>query len=683
MVGKLLIANRGEIACRIIRTARRMGVRTVAIYSQADARSLHAEMADEAYFIGPPPARDSYLKAQTIIDIARRAGVDAIHPGYGFLSENAEFAEACRDSGIAFVGPPAPAIAAMGSKTEAKALMDAAGVPVVPGYHGNDQDTQLLAEEARRIGYPLLVKASAGGGGKGMRVVSQESEFVTALEAARREALASFGDDRVLLERYLTRPRHIEIQILADGAPDGGTGQCIYLFDRDCSIQRRHQKIVEEAPAPGLEPATRRAMGEAAVRAARAVGYVNAGTCEFLLDEDGSFYFMEMNTRLQVEHPVTEMVSGLDLVEWQLRIASGGTLPFDQNALSVNGHAIEVRLYAEDPANQFLPASGKLRHLRLPGGTSAEGPHVRLDTGVREGDTISIHYDPMIAKLIVWDRDRESAAARMRIALGDSQLVGVATNLDLLRAIVGHPSFCGPGGAADVDTRFIDRFAQELLPERREAAPEALAVAALGLLLARRRAGGEVAAVSGDPYSPWHSANGWRLNGEAVEGLVFRDPGSAPGSGPIDVQVRYRRDGRYRLEVAGQAFDAEGELTPDGRLVADLDGVRRWATVVRQGLDIAVLSHGGTHHLVLVDPILSAEIDDVAGRLTAPMPGKILAVLVETGESVSRGQPLVILEAMKMEHTVVAPADGIVAAVPYAAGEQVDEGAELIGFETG
>ena len=680
MFHTLLIANRGEIACRIIRTARRLGVRTVAVYSEADARALHVAMADEAYRIGPPPAGESYLRGDAVLDVARRSGAQAIHPGYGFLSENAAFSEACAAAGVVFVGPPAAAIAAMGDKSRAKAMMAAAGVPVVPGYHGDDQSADRLAAEAERIGFPLLVKATAGGGGKGMRVVERPEDLPAALDGARREARAAFGDDRVLLERYLTRPRHVEVQVLADAAAVGGTGTCLYLFERDCSIQRRHQKVVEEAPGPGLGAPLRRSLGEAAVAAARAVDYVSAATCEFLLDEDGSFYFMEMNTRLQVEHAVTEMITGLDLVEWQLRVAAGESLPFRQDDLAINGHAIEVRLYAEDPSNQFLPATGRLRHLRLPGGSVSEGPHVRLDTGVREGDSVTIYYDPMIAKLIVWDRDRAAAVARLRIALGDCQILGVASNLDFLRAIAGHPAFCGPDGSADLDTRFIDRHGRDLLPKAAPVDGDGLAIGTLGVLVERRRQAAARAAASGDPNSPWHAANGWRLNDEAIEGIVFHEPGAGGPTADVEVLVRYRRDGRYRLELPMGAVEASGEATADGRLTADLDGVRRWATVVFNGLDLAVLTRGGTRQLTLVDPVAAADSEDIAGRLTAPMPGKIVAVLVQSGQRVTKGDPLAVLEAMKMEHTVLAPDDGTVTATPYEVGEQVEEGAELIRF---
>ncbi|WP_207484258.1 acetyl/propionyl/methylcrotonyl-CoA carboxylase subunit alpha [Arenibaculum pallidiluteum] len=665
MFSKILIANRGEIACRVIRTARRLGIRTVAVHSEADAQALHVRMADEAVPIGPAPARESYLRGAAILDAARLTGAEAVHPGYGFLSENAGFAEACGQAGIRFIGPPPAAIRAMGGKSEAKALMEAAGVPLVPGYHGADQDPGLLLAEARRIGFPVLVKASAGGGGKGMRVVTAEDQFADQLAGAKREAASSFGDDRVLLEKYLTRPRHVEIQVFADGH-----GNCVYLFERDCSIQRRHQKVVEEAPAPRLEPGTRARMGAAAVAAARAIGYEGAGTVEFLLDEDGSFYFMEMNTRLQVEHPVTEMITGQDLVEWQLRVAAGGPLPLAQEDLAIDGHAIEVRLYAEDPQRDFLPQTGRLDHLAFP----AAGPHVRVDTGVRSGDRISIHYDPMIAKLIVWDRDRPSAVRRLRGALAETQVAGLATNAGFLSAIAGSRAFM----EAELDTRFIERNEAELLPDAAPVPPEGLALAALGVLLDRAARARTLAATSGDPYSPWARSDGWRLNDDAHDTLVFRDGGEERS-----VPLVYRRDG-YQLQVGGRQLLARGELGPDGTLDAELDGMRLRATLVLRGAEVSVFVRGVMHRVQLVDALAGADAAEAgAGKLTAPMPGKVIAVLVEPGALVAKGQALVVLEAMKMEHTIKAPADGTVELVRYAVGDQVEDGAELIGFKAG
>ena len=480
MFRSLLIANRGEIACRIIRTARAMGIRTIAVYSDADASARFVRLADEAWRLGPAPARDSYLRAERILDIARASGAEAIHPGYGFLSENAEFAQACADAGVVFVGPPPAAIAAMGSKSAAKQLMERAQVPLTPGYHGDEQDAGFLHQQADQIGYPVLIKASAGGGGKGMRIVERSADFPDALASCRREASASFGDDRVLIERYLQKPRHIEIQVFADQH-----GEAVYLFERDCSVQRRHQKVLEEAPAPGMDAARRQEMGEAACAAARAVGYVGAGTVEFIVEPDGRFYFMEMNTRLQVEHPVTEMITGQDLVAWQLRVAAGEPLPLRQDALRIHGHAIEARIYAEDPDRDFLPATGQLIRLRPP----TESASVRVDTGVQEGDAITPYYDPMIAKLIVWGDDRQQALARLDQALADYRVLGLTTNIAFLRRLARHPAFAG----ADLDTGLIARHQAELLPPA-SALPDAdaLVAAACWLLAAETNPGSVV-----------------------------------------------------------------------------------------------------------------------------------------------------------------------------------------------
>jgi 3-methylcrotonyl-CoA carboxylase alpha subunit len=494
MFSKILIANRGEIACRVIRTARRLGLTTVAVYSEADAGALHVELADEAWPIGPAPARESYLNAGAILGAARASGAEAVHPGYGFLSENADFAEACEEAGLVFIGPPAAAIRAMGSKAAAKALMAEQGLPLVPGYHGEAQDTGRLAREAERIGFPVLLKASAGGGGRGMRVVESAAELPRALEAARREAKGAFGDDRILIEKYLARPRHIEVQVFADRF-----GNTVHLFDRDCSIQRRYQKVIEEAPAPGLDPGLRAGMAEAAIAAARAVNYVGAGTVEFMF-ADNAFYFMEMNTRLQVEHPVTEAVTGEDLVEWQLRVAAGERLPKPQEELALTGHAIEARLYAEDPERQFLPQTGRLDALRLPPPELA-----RVDTGVREGDAISPYYDPMIAKLIVHGEDRAAALARLGQALAQTAVLGLTTNLAFLARLAKHPDFT----AAALDTGFIERHRDALCPGRQSPPADIVAAAALSRLLLRAESARRAALASADPYSPWHSRQGW------------------------------------------------------------------------------------------------------------------------------------------------------------------------------
>jgi 3-methylcrotonyl-CoA carboxylase alpha subunit len=663
MFDTILIANRGEIACRVIKTAARLGIRTVAVYSAADAGALHVARADEAYPIGPAPAKESYLRGDLILDVARQSGAQAIHPAYGFLAENAAFAAACAEAGLAFIGPPAAAILAMGSKSEAKRIMGAAGVPLIPGYHGEDQGAERLQAEAERVGYPQLIKACAGGGGKGMRLVRGAGEFAAALEAVRREASAAFGDDQVLIERYLSRPRHVEIQVFADSR-----GGVLHLFERDCSIQRRHQKVLEEAPAPGMSDALRSRMGEAAVAAARAIGYVGAGTVEFLLDKDGSFYFMEMNTRLQVEHPVTELITGQDLVEWQLRVAAGQPLPCRQEQLAINGHAIEARLYAEDPERDFLPTSGRLLHLRTP----AETRHVRIDTGVREGDEVSRYYDPMLAKLIVWDHDRAGALRRLRAALDAFQVVGVTTNIDFLAAVAAHPAFA----AAQLDTGFIDQHGGELLPGRTPATDRVLALACLDTLLRRAEEAGRDAAASHDPYSPWHLTSGWRLNSDNFHAITLGD-----GEREVTVTAHYRPDG-FLLDLPGGSQRVRGERDANGRLCANLDGVRLQAQVVRHGAELTVLGHGVRQRLTLHDPCaLGGEQDEGGGKLTAPMPGKVIAVLVAAGAAVKKGTPLMILEAMKMEHIIHAPQDGVVTEIHFPVGEQVEDGAVLFGFE--
>ena len=663
MFNKILIANRGEIACRVMRTAKRLGIASVAVFSDADARALHVDLADEARHIGAAPARESYLLGERILQAACESGAGAIHPGYGFLAENAEFATACEAAGIVFIGPPVAAIEAMGSKSVAKQIMSAANVPLVPGYHEEDQAPERLRLAAESIGYPLLIKASAGGGGKGMRVVRRAEEFTEALQGAKREAAASFADDRVLLEKYLERPRHIEIQIFADSH-----GNVLHLFERDCSIQRRHQKVIEEASAPGLDEALRGRMGAAAVAAAKAIGYVGAGTVEFLLDTDNEFYFMEMNTRLQVEHPVTEMVTGQDLVEWQLRVASGESLPCRQEDLSISGHAIEARIYAEDPARGFLPSIGPLKHLRQP----KETAHVRVDTGVRQGDEVSLHYDPMIAKLIVWDHDRLRAVGRLRQALVEFQVVGVKTNLNFLSTVVAHPSFV----AAELDTGFIEHHHSALFPEDQAVSDQVLALACLDVLLRRGAEAELMASASPDPYSPWHCTDGWRLNSDNYHVLAFFD-----GSERIAVTAHYRPGG-YLLDLPGGTIKVSGTIDEVGDLSADLGGTRCRATVVLRELELNIIVNGISHILVIEDTALhSADQDDGNGRLTAPMPGKIVAVMVAAGEQVKIGTPLVVLEAMKMEHTISAPSDGMVVSLPFAVGDMVSEGADLLSFE--
>ncbi len=664
MFDKILIANRGEIACRVIKTARRLGIRTVAVYSEADARARHVRLADEAVLIGPAPARESYLVIERILEAARRTGAQAIHPGYGFLSENEDFAEACTRAGVVFIGPPVAAIRAMGSKSAAKALMEKAGVPLVPGYHGDEQAPAFLKEQAERIGYPVLIKASAGGGGKGMRIVDKAEDFAAALASCKREAASSFGDDKVLVEKYLARPRHIEIQVFADGH-----GNCVHLFERDCSVQRRYQKVLEEAPAPGMTPERRAEMGAAAVAAARAVGYQGAGTVEFIAEQSGRFYFMEMNTRLQVEHPVTEMITGLDLVEWQLRVAAGEPLPLAQEQLAIRGHALEARIYAEDPAKGFLPSTGRLVHLAPP----PESLHVRVDTGVEEGDEITPHYDPMIAKLIVWDQNRERACARMLQALAQYRVVGVAANVEFLSRLVACPAFAN----ADLDTGLIEREKAFLFPAEAEVPADVFLVAALAELLREEETARSAAAKHDDPHSPWHLRDGWRLNSSARRSLILR-----AGEQEKTVGIAYRGDGGFELELDGRVTPVRGERTGNSTLRAELGGMRLPATVIAAGERRHVFLHGRAWQLVCVDPLYHAgEGEGAGGGLAAPMPGKVIALLAEAGAEVERGTPLLILEAMKMEHTIAAPAKGKVKSFRFGVGDSVSEGAELVDFE--
>jgi 3-methylcrotonyl-CoA carboxylase alpha subunit len=670
MFSKILIPNRGEIACRIIRTARRLGIASAAVYSDADRAAMHVALADEAFRIGPAPTRESYLDGAKILEAARLCGAEAIHPGYGFLSENAEFAEACATAGVVFIGPPPAAIRAMGDKAQAKTLMEKAGVPLVPGYHGSEQDPDLLALHALALGYPVLIKPLAGGGGKGMKIVCHATEFADQLASAKREALSAFGDDRVLIEKYFSRTRHVEVQVFGDRQQN-----FVHLFDRDCSIQRRHQKIIEEAPAPGVSGELRQAMREAALSGARAIGYVGAGTVEFLLSP-GAFYFLEMNTRLQVEHPVTEMITGVDLVEWQVHVAAGGALPLRQEEIRLQGHAIEARLYAEDPARDFLPQSGRIARLDFP----ALGAQLRIDAGVRAGDSIPADYDPMIAKLIIWDEDRRGAIRRLRAALNETRVAGVATNLDFLRAAAAHEAF----NEASPDTGFIERHGEDLLAERQPAGNDVLAMAVIGLLCERAASMREHAGRSSDPWSPWASQNGWRLNEGACETVRLREIVPERGGNRV-VEIRYLRNG-WRLDLPGaEFFHVSGTLAPDGTLAADLDGHRVKAVWVRSGEEILVFAGAAAaHRFLLAGPVTGAERrDEPPGRLTSPMPGRIAALLVAPGAKVEANQPLLVLEAMKMEHILRAPKGGILKEFKFQVGDQVTEGVELVTFETG
>ncbi len=664
MFKKILIANRGEIACRVAATARRLGVQTVAVYSDADADAAHVRACDQAVHIGASAARDSYLQWQHILDAAKATGAQAVHPGYGFLSENEDFARACADAGLVFIGPPVAAIAAMGSKSAAKTLMERAGVPLVPGYHGDNNEPDFLLAQAERIGFPVLIKASAGGGGRGMRRVERAEDFIAALASCQREASASFGNDHVLVERYVTRPRHIEIQVFGDTQ-----GQCVYLFERDCSVQRRHQKVLEEAPAPGLSAARRAEMGAAAVAAAQAVGYVGAGTVEFIAEptDDGDlrFYFMEMNTRLQVEHPVTEAITGFDLVEWQLRVAAGEPLPAAQTDLRIHGHAIEARICAENPDANFLPATGTLDVLRWPAHVSFERGPVRVDAGVRQGDAISPYYDSMIAKLIVWGEDRAQALARLDAALAQTQIVGLHTNVAFLRRVVRSAAFAG----ADLDTALIEReravlFDQPGLP---------LLLAAAGVVAHAVQA--EAALQGADP---WSRRDGWRLHGGARRRFDLR-----VGREHHVATLERRHDGGLRLSVGADGRVDSRTLQVrslgDSRHDITLGDERHTLDVHVQGERVTVFGHGGSLELLDFDPIAHAgEGAHEGGRLTAPMPGKVVALLAAVGDAVQQGQALAVMEAMKMEHTLTAPRDGVVAELLYAVGDQVGEGAELL-----
>ena len=666
MFRKILIANRGEIACRVIRTARRLGIRTVAVYSDADAAALHVSMADEAVNIGAPAPRDSYLRGERIIEVALATGAEAIHPGYGFLSENAGFAALCAARGLTFIGPPPSAIEAMGSKSAAKRLMERADVPLVPGYHGEGQDRALLRREADRIGYPVLLKAAAGGGGKGMRRVDDPAHFDEALAGAMRESDKAFGDARMLVEKCLIRPRHVEIQVFCDNHGNG-----VYLFERDCSLQRRHQKVIEEAPAPGLSAGLRAAMGEAGLRAAQAIGYRGAGTVEFLLAADGGFYFMEMNTRLQVEHPVTEMITRQDLVEWQLRVAAGEPLPCTQAELVVHGHAIEARVYAEDPAHDFLPVSGTLAFLEPP----PEGPHVRVDTGVVQGDAIGIHYDPMIAKLIVWDASRERAVARMRAALADYRIAGLTTNLSFLHALVDVPAFA----AGEVHTAFIEEHRERIFHPRAADANAWLPLAALALLLDRERRQAARTVAGEDLHSPWRRADGWRqgaVHRQRLDILLEGDRHS--------VELEERVEGgtrRWHVALGDITHVLNGHL--DGAtLHAAVDGHWRRVRVAPTGEGLVLFLDGISAACAFAMPDFGdSDADNASQGFSAPMNGAVVALLVEPGQAVARGDALLVMEAMKMEHAIRAPCAGQVGEFFFRPGDLVGGGVQLLTFE--
>ena len=665
----LLVANRGEIACRVMRTARRMGLKTVAVYSDADASARHVREADEAVRLGPAAARESYLNIDAVIEAAKRTGTGAIHPGYGFLSENGTFVKALEEAGITFVGPPASAIAAMGDKSAAKARMANAGVPLVPGYHGDDQDDALLRSEADKIGYPVMLKASAGGGGKGMRVVESGDGFQAALDGCRRESKAAFSDDRMLIEKYLVQPRHVEVQVFCDRHGNG-----IYLFERDCSVQRRHQKVIEEAPAPGMTAELRSAMGDAAVRAAQEIGYVGAGTVEFLLDIDGSFYFMEMNTRLQVEHPVTEMITGQDLVEWQLRVAMGEPLPCSQDELTITGHSFEARIYAEDPDQDFLPATGLLTRFALDlEGAGLSDDQVRLDSGVESGDEVSMHYDPMLAKLIVHGADRDAALATLNRALAALDVQGVVTNRAFLMRLATHPGFKN----VELDTRFIERNEATLFAPRTYSTEAYASAALIGL---------NQLAQECESDSPWDRHDGFRLNAPHTIRIALCDPASAqaPDSDEAVVIVEGKRsagESLWNLTIGDETLTASLQPLTGDAVAVTLNGHRRRLQARRDGHVVVMADPSGETRLFWrrIDAIDHGH-HEAESTLTAPMNGTVVALLVEPGIVVEKGMPLMVMEAMKMEHTMTAPADGSVETFHFQAGDTVSQGAILLDF---
>ncbi|MEO1888891.1 MAG: acetyl/propionyl/methylcrotonyl-CoA carboxylase subunit alpha [Cycloclasticus sp.] len=663
MFKKVLIANRGEIACRVISTLKKMGIISVAVYSDADRHARHVKLADEAYYIGGSRPDESYLKADTLIELAQRIGAEAIHPAYGFLSENSDFARACPAADITFIGPSADSIEKMGAKDAAKSLMEVANVPVVPGYHGKEQGAEHLKHEAEKVGYPLLIKAVSGGGGKGMRVVHSAEEFNDLLDAVMREALNAFGDDRVLLERYIGKPRHIEFQVFGDTHDN-----YVHLHERECSLQRRHQKIIEETPSPFLDEKTRQAMGVAAVNAARAIQYEGAGTIEFIVGEDRSFYFMEMNTRLQVEHPVTEMVTGQDLVEWQLRVAAGEPLPLTQEQITSTGHSFETRLYAENPNNLFLPSTGKLQHLVFP----KANEHCRVETGVSQGDTISIFYDPMIAKLVVWGENREVARTRLVQALGESGIMGVENNIAFLETLANHPDFINN----NIDTQYIDAKLDSLLANSEVELPQAVLLAAsVRLLLDEQKSVSDMAAQSSEVNSPWFDTTGWRLNGQSERNLYFK----YNDGDDIEIVVT-EHESHFIFHLDN---DLEVLLDESNGSAIRLQINNSWQrfNILKHGDELIISWKNRWYPLTVINPFephLSSS--GMASSIIAPMPGKLLKVFVKQGESVSENQPLAILEAMKMEHTLTAPFNGVIKDVFHVQDAFVEADATLITF---
>ncbi|XP_019358905.1 PREDICTED: methylcrotonoyl-CoA carboxylase subunit alpha, mitochondrial [Gavialis gangeticus] len=664
-IEKVLIANRGEIACRVIRTARKMGVKSIAVYSDADKNSMHVAMADEAYFIGPAASQQSYLSMEKIMQVAKKSAAQAIHPGYGFLSENTEFAELCKQEGIIFIGPPSSAIRDMGIKSTSKAIMSAAGVPVVEGYHGEDQSDECLKEHAKKIGYPVMIKAVRGGGGKGMRIAHSEKEFLDQLESARREAKKSFNDDAMLIEKFVDNPRHVEVQVFGDQH-----GNAVYLFERDCSVQRRHQKIIEEAPGPGIGPEVRKKLGEAAVRATKAVKYVGAGTVEFIMDSQHNFYFMEMNTRLQVEHPVTEMITGTDLVEWQLRVAAGEKIPLAQEEISLRGHAFEARIYAEDPSNNFMPGAGPLLHLSTPPPDS----FTRIETGVRQGDEVSVYYDPMIAKLVVWAEDRQAALRKLRYSLHQYNIVGLSTNIDFLLRLSGHSQF----EAGNVHTNFIPQHHDELFPSRKATHNEVVCQAALGLILKEKMMTDVFRDQSNDKFSPFASSSGRRLNISFTRNMTLLD-----GENNVDITVNYNHDGSYNMQIGERTFLVSGDISHKGDstyLRSSVNGIVCKSKLVILDNTIHLFLPGGSAQIGLPVPkyLSGVSAAGTQGGAIAPMTGTIEKVFVKVGDKVEAGDPLMVMIAMKMEHIIRAPKAGIIKKVNYQEGSQANRHAPLV-----
>ncbi|XP_077344021.1 methylcrotonoyl-CoA carboxylase subunit alpha, mitochondrial [Lithobates pipiens] len=667
-IEKVLIANRGEIACRVMRTAKKMGVQSVAVYSEADRNSMHVSLADEAYLIGPAASQQSYLAMDKIMRVAKSSCAQAIHPGYGFLSENTEFAELCKKENIIFIGPPSSAIRDMGIKSTSKSIMSAAGVPIIEGYHGEEQSDQHLQEQARRIGYPVMIKAVRGGGGKGMRIARSEEEFVEQLESARREARKSFNDDVMLIEKFVDNPRHVEVQVFGDQH-----GNAVYLFERDCSVQRRHQKIIEEAPGPGISPEVRRKLGEAAVKAAKAVNYVGAGTVEFIMDSQQNFYFMEMNTRLQVEHPVTEMITGTDLVEWQLRVAAGERIPVTQEEITLSGHAFEARIYAEDPNSNFMPGAGPLLHLSTP----PADLYTRIETGVRQGDEVSVHYDPMIAKLVVWAKDRQAALTKLRYCLRQYNIVGLSTNIDFLLSLSGHPAF----EAGDVHTSFIPQHYNELFPPKKGISNQMLCQAALGLILKEQILTHEFNVHWEDKFSPFASGSGRRINISYTRNLTLLD-----GDNKVDLKINYNRDGSFDMQVQDKVLNVSGELLNEGGMTflrCSVDGTLCKSKLVIIDNTIHLFSMEDSVQLGIPVPKFLSEVSTSGsqGGAVAPMTGTIEKVFVKAGDKVEAGDPLMVMIAMKMEHTIRAPKAGTIKKVHFKEGVQASRHAPLVEFE--